>query len=86
MRSLTEPSALSEEQKFSNVLRTLAQAIEGLINRGDAHDNGFVLIVFPFGDDGDEREVRYLSNAEPDDVLALLRDQVARMEGKVGHA
>jgi hypothetical protein len=57
--------------------------IDELFN-GEGHARrrkvGFVLMVFPFGE-GPCR-ANYISNAAPADVVALLKEQLARFEGQ----
>ncbi len=51
--------------------------------KGEDRKNGFILIIFPFSDTTeDERRANYVSNASRDDVLVMLKEQVARFEGQ----
>ncbi len=64
------------------ILRAMAKALDTALN-GDAHqkDNGFVLLVFPF--DGPEgARVNYVSNADRRDMIAVLKEITARLEGQ----
>lgn len=45
---------------------------------------GFALMVFPFNTtDG---RCNYVSNAKPEDMLVVLKEQVARLEGRLQEA
>lgn len=66
-------------------LKALASGIDRILNgeaRGPDRANGFVLLAFPFGSQ-DGRRVNYISNAERADMLAALKEIVARFEGRV---
>lgn len=47
---------------------------------GEDRETGFILMVFPFG--SDEGRCNYISNADRDDVVAMLKHQIARFEGQ----
>jgi hypothetical protein len=50
--------------------------------QGDARKTGFVLMVFPFGEAAEGR-CNYMSNgADRRDVIALMKEMVARFEGQ----
>lgn len=70
------------EKRFRAQMNVLAQTLDEFLN-GDAtgadRKNGFVLLVFPFGHEG---RANYISNAKREDVLVLLKEQVARFEGQ----
>jgi hypothetical protein len=66
-------------------MRALARTLDRVLNddkTGDARDAGFVLLVFPFVDH--EGRCNYISNANRDDVVIMLREQLARFEGRAG--
>ena len=72
-------------------MNALARAIDMIFNgKALGHDRktGFVLLVFPFGDD--PGRANYISNgADRDDIVALFKEQIKRFEGQadvVGHA
>ena len=65
--------------------------LDDVLNGKDARTpkakNGLVLLVFPFGETGEH--VNYISNCQRKDVLAALKEIVARFEGQpkvVGNA
>jgi hypothetical protein len=72
-----------EEQYRQNMVG-IAQALNQVFN-GDARGNdrkvGFVLLVFPFGEN--EGRCNYISNgASRRDIVTLLKEQIARFEGQ----
>ena len=79
------------EPSVHDDMNTLARILDANFN-GDATGKdrkiGFVLLVFPFGPvDG---RCNYISNgASREDVVVLMKEQIARFEGQpevVGHA
>lgn len=81
------------QAKFQERMLAAAHTLDTMFNgdkRGTDRAVGFVLLVFDFGlPDGDAR-CNYISNgARREDVVALLKEQVARFEGMPageGHA
>jgi hypothetical protein len=78
------------EPRLVEQMNTLARLLDKVLN-GDAkgHDRktGFVLLVFPF--EGSEGRCNYISNADRDDVVVMLKEQIKRFEGQpdiTGHA
>ena len=73
------------EAAYKEKMNRLAQAIDQLFNgekRGNDREVGFVLLVFPFGDDAAGR-CNFISNgADRKDVVALFREMIARFEGQ----
>ena len=68
---------------YHEKMNRLAQAIDQLFNgdkRGKDREVGFVVIVFPF--DNHEGRTNYISNADRDDVVTMLKHQLARFEGQ----
>ena len=72
------------EANYIDQMNALAVAIDRLFNgeaRGEKRKTGFVLMVFPFGD-GPGR-CNYISNGvNRDDVVVLMKEQIARFEGQ----
>ena len=71
------------EPDYIEKMNALAHVLDELFN-GDlkGHDRkvGFCVMVFNFGD-GPGR-ANYISNANRDDVVTLLKEQIARFEGQ----
>ena len=74
------------QPQFMETMNALAQGIDEILN-GKAppapqqwnKNNGFVLLTFAFGDNG---RVNYISNGDRPDMLAMLREYLARAEGR----
>jgi hypothetical protein len=75
------------QRDLYHVMSGLAQAIDDLLNgEVGGKKNGFILMVFPFDHGG---RCNYISNAAREDVVILLKEQLARFEGQPemeGHA
>lgn len=78
------------DAEYHGKMEFLARQIDHWFNgdlRGEAKQTGFVLLVFPFH--GHEGRANYMSNATREDVVTLLKEQIARFEGQpeqTGHA
>jgi hypothetical protein len=71
------------KRTMEGVARALDEAFNGIPAPGKQRQTGFVLLVFPFGEK--EGRCNYISNgADRVDIAALLREQLARFEGRVG--
>jgi len=74
------------ESKVYAFMNAYADVLDESINPGlkpgDKRENGFILMIFPFGMPGRGR-VNYISNADRADVLIMLKEQVARFEGRM---
>lgn len=73
-----------QEQYRQNML-AIAEALDETFNgekRGKERETGFVLLVFPFGDDDGSR-CNFISNgADRRDVVTLFKEMIARFEGQ----
>lgn len=70
------------QPQYEQLMRDLANFLDGMFNgdlRGKDRTTGFCLMVFPF--DGDGR-ANYISNANREDVVTMLKEQLARFEGQ----
>ena len=65
-----------------NMMQSMASALDDVLNeKGKPKQNGFVLLVFPF--DGPEgQRTNYVSNGQRQDVVAALKEVIARFEGQ----
>lgn len=71
------------QDEYRNLMTEVARTIDKMFNGSEGGKKvGFVLMVFPFGQGG---RCNYMSNADRDDVLATLKEQVARFEGRKVH-
>lgn len=69
--------------EFVDIMNDLARALDKLLNgdrRGNDRESGFVLMVFPFEEH--EGRCNYISNAKREDVVTMLKEQLARFEGQ----
>jgi hypothetical protein len=71
------------EDRYREQMNALAEALDRILN-GDDHGKdrkvGFALLVFNFGSaDG---RCNYISNADRNCVVTMLREQLARFEGQ----
>ncbi len=63
------------------VLQGVAHALDQYFNGAGPKKTGFVLLTFPF--DGPEgQRCNYVSNGQRKDVLATLKEVVARFDGQ----
>ena len=64
------------QQRYRKIMNKLARKIDGYLNagtRGPSRKTGFVLLVFPYGDDPQGR-VNYISNgADRKDIIVLMK-------------
>ena len=68
------------EEQYALRMKTVARNIDIMFNGpGGAKDIGFILMVFPFGDH--KGRCNYMSNASREDVIVLLKEQLARFQG-----
>jgi len=69
------------EPGYVRQMQDIARALDGVFNSGGERRTGFLLMVFPYGETG---RCNYISNgADRNDVMALLREQLARFEGQL---
>ena len=73
------------EAEYVAQMNAIAKAIDDTLNGEDCPKDkkktGFVLLVFPFGQ-VDGTRLNYISNGERGDVLASMREVIARSEGR----
>jgi hypothetical protein len=74
-------------EKMNQIVYALDEVFNGTA-RGDDRKVGFVLLVFPFGEQ--EGRCNYISNgADRRDIVTLFKEQIKRFEGQPdmkGHA
>jgi hypothetical protein len=72
------------EAAYVEKMKSIARGIDKIFNEDpQGRTVGFILMVFPFGalEMGDHH-CNYMSNAERDDVIEMLREQIAYFEGQ----
>lgn len=68
------------EPNMTEVMNDIGRILAGAI-RESGTNYGFALFVFQFGS-GDDHRINYISNAERNDMLATLKEFIARAEGR----
>jgi hypothetical protein len=80
-----EPQYVEDMQRIAHILNDVFNKDLEITKR----KTGFVLLVFPFGNDFDGR-ANFISNgANRKDIVVLFKEMIARMEGQPeieGHA
>ncbi len=71
------------EPQYIETMKALAGFLDEQFNgeaKGSARQTGFVLMVFPFSDQG---RCNYISNgADRRDIVTLMKEMIARFEGQ----
>lgn len=77
------------QEEYRAWLKAVAQTIDELLNgdpktRVGEKQHGFIVMMFPFDELGSEGKgrVNYISNANREDVLVMLKEQIAHFEGR----
>ncbi len=82
-RQLGDGPIVAKHAALMNKLGVLLDRAFNGNEQGEDRKNGFILIVFPFSEaTEDEPRANYVSNASRDDVVIMLKEQVARFEGQ----
>lgn len=73
------------QEEYRELMNKLAFALDKMFNgetTGQDRKTGFVLMVYPFGEQGQGR-CNYISNgADRRDVVVLMKEMIARFEGQ----
>lgn len=67
------------EDAQRKVMRDIGKLLDGAINRGGKKEWGFILMVFPLGEK--PGRCNYISSANRDDVVTMLKEQLRYFEG-----
>lgn len=71
------------QPEYIEVMRALGRAIDETLNDDEGpKTTGFCLLVFPFGQSNNEHRCNYLSNADREDMIATMKEFIARAEGR----
>ena len=69
------------EHRYEFAMRAIAQAVSDFLKGAFApKETGFILLVFPLNDH--RGRCNYMSNAQREDVVTLLKEQLAYFEGQ----
>lgn len=60
-------------------VKAAGEALADIIDSALPDNHGFALLIFEFGDEGN---LSWISNADRDDMLATMKDFIARHEGR----
>ena len=78
------------QPEFERIMNSLAHGLDEILNgKTRPKSIGFVLMVFPFDEVQGEGRCNYISNAQRDDIVVMLKEQIKRFEGQpdiTGHA
>jgi hypothetical protein len=73
------------EEAYREKMVAVAQTLDQFFNgekKGDDRPTGFVLLVFPFGEEAEGR-CNFISNgADRRDLVTLMKEMIARFEGQ----
>jgi hypothetical protein len=70
-------------EEHKNLMNTVAHALDHLFNQdADPKQIGFVLLIAKFGEIEDGK-VNYISNANRSDMIAMMKEYIARHESKL---
>jgi len=76
------------QDEYRETMQKLARSLDTIFNldaQGAARKTGFVLLVFPFSSYGpaDHERCNFISNgADRRDIVALMKEMIARFEGQ----
>lgn len=70
--------------QMNAIAKVLDETFNGLAATREAGQRkiAFALLVFPFGEPSDDRRSNYISNANREDMLAAMKEFIARSEGR----
>ena len=78
------------QPEYERIMNSLAHGVDEILNgKQRPKPLGFVLLVFPFDEVKGEGRCNYISNAQREDIVVMLKEQVKRFEGQpdmTGHA
>ena len=66
------------QNEYRDMMKAMARAIDEFVNPTGKKENGFIIMMFPFGDV--EGRCNYISNAQRADVVKMLKEQIKRFE------
>lgn len=79
---MTDPIQKQHRERMNDLAKAIDTVLNGPNFPGIPRKLGFVLLVAEFGQIEDGR-VNYISNGERADMIAMLREYLARLEGRI---
>ena len=76
------PDVQPIQDQYHKVMNDIGRILEGAINPNGEKVNGFALLMFPFGQPDNPHRCNYISNANREDMLATMKEFIARAEGR----
>lgn len=74
------------QEAYRKQMNAIAQGLDEVFNGeavGSQRKTGFVLLVFPFGEDDMRNRCNFISNgADRRDVVVLMKEMIRRFEGQ----
>lgn len=78
---MPEPIQKQYRQAMNRIARAIDEAFNGKRKPGRKPTVGFILLTAEFGKI-DGGRVNYISNGEREDMIAMMREYLARVEGR----
>ena len=72
------------QNEYQAIIAALAHVIDSELNPDGIKAHGFALLIFPFGQPSGAHRCNYASNADRSDMVATMREFIARSEGTYG--
>lgn len=69
------------EVEHRDLMNAIAKTLDDFFNPGDVRRTAFVLLTARFGDIDDGR-VNYISNGDRSDIVSMMKETIARFEGR----
>lgn len=72
----------SIDPKYIEVMNKVAELLDGIFNKkGQPKTTAFCLLITPFGE-VDGNRVNYIGNASREDMIVMMKEYIARHEGR----
>lgn len=68
------------QKQTEEFLRNLSGAIEDILMEATGEKQGFTILIFPFNPEKGKDRVNYISNANREDMIGVLRSTLLRWE------
>lgn len=71
------------QAEYHALMNAIAKSLDDVFNPGDTRKVAFVVLTAKFGD-YEGGPVNYISNGNRDDIVCMMKEIVARFEGRYG--